>query len=193
MRASREAAAESKARIVEAASTMLRERGVDGASIADMMEAAGMTHGGFYKHFGSKDELVAAAVRRAFAEISDRFDAREEKGDADSAAAAYVEEYLSRAHIERPGRGCPVAALGGDAARHPQPLAGTFAIGAEALITRLSRSKTRGRKSGANRARAIRRLTALVGTVVVARAVGPGPLRDEILAASAGLEAAREE
>ena len=189
---SRGAAAESKARIVEAASTMLRERGVDGASIADVMEAAGMTHGGFYKHFGSKDELLAAAVRQAFAEISDRFDAREEKSDADSAAAAYVEEYLSQAHIERPGRGCPVAARGGDAARHPQALAQTFAIGAEALIARLSLSKNRGRKSGANRARAIRRLTALVGTVVVARAVGPGPLRDEILAASA-LKAARAE
>jgi TetR/AcrR family transcriptional regulator, transcriptional repressor for nem operon len=190
MRVSREAAAESKARIVDAASTTLRERGVDGASIADIMEAAGMTHGGFYKHFGSKDELVAAAARRAFAEISDRFDAREEMGDADAAAAAYVEDYLSRAHIERPGRGCPVAALGGDAARHPQALSQTFAIGAEALIARLSRSEKRGRKPGANRARAIRRLMALVGTVVVARAVGAGPLRDEILAASAELEAA---
>ena len=188
MRRSREATAESKARIVATASRMLRRRGLEGASIADVMEAAGMTHGGFYKHFSSKDELNAAAVRAAFAEIADRFDARECEKGSDAAIAAYVDEYLSSAHLERPEFGCPVAALGADAGRRPQALAPEFKAGAEALIDRLSRFEGNGRTDAAARARAIRRLAMLVGAVVVARAVGPDALRDEIIAGVANSE-----
>ena len=85
MRMSREAAAESKARIVATASKMLRARGLEGASIADVMVAAGMTHGGFYKHFATKDDLNAAAIGAAFGEIVDRFDARESAGGVEAA------------------------------------------------------------------------------------------------------------
>ena len=185
MRASREAAAESKARIVETASKMLRKRGLEGASIADVMEGAGMTHGGFYKHFSSKDDLNAAAARAAFHEIVDRFDARERAAGVEAAVRAYVEEYLSPSHVERPELGCPVAALGADAGRHSEALAGTFAAGAEALIERLSRPSTEGPERETARREAIRRLATLVGAVVAARAVGPGALRDQILAACA--------
>jgi len=164
---------------------MLRRRGLEGASIADVMEAAGMTHGGFYKHFSSKDELNAAAVQAAFTEIADRFDARERESGVGAAIAAYVDEYLSNTHLERPERGCPVAALGADAGRRPEALAPEFNAGAEALIERLSRSDKDERRDAAARARAIRRLATLVGAVVVARAVGPGALRDEVMAACA--------
>ena len=168
MRMSREATAGSKARIVAAAAKLLRERGIEGASVADVMHEAGMTHGGFYKHFESKEALAEAAMRSVFRDTAGRFDAREAEAGWPAAVQAYVDDYLSQRHIENPGLGCPVAAIGADAGRRPETLSPAFAEGAEA------------------RAQAIRRLTMLVGAVVVARAVGPGALREEIRAAAEG-------
>src|SRR5271165_485249 len=185
MRMSREAAAVSKARIVATASKMLRARGLEGASIADVMAAAGMTHGGFYKHFATKDDLNAAAVSAAFGEILDRFDARKCAGGVEAAIRAYAEEYLSTEHVERPDLGCPVAALGADAGRRPEALSAEFSAGAEALLERLSRSSPEGAPHDAARAQSTRRLATLVVAVVVARAVGPGALPDEVLPACA--------
>ena len=182
MRVSREAAAESKARILAAASKMVRERGVEATSVADVMHAAGMTHGGFYKHFDSKDDLIAAAIRYAFDDVAERFDRRERQDGRAAAIDAYVEEYLSGGHMAQPGRGCPVASVGADAGRNTKVLAPEFAAGAEMLIERLGGSPGKPGSSSA-RARAIRRLARLVGAVLIARAVGSGPLRDEIIAA----------
>jgi TetR/AcrR family transcriptional repressor of nem operon len=181
MRKSKEAAAESRRRIVDTASRMLRARGVEGTSVADLMHAAGMTHGGFYKHFASKDELSDLATRAAFQEIAARFDERERREGRAAAWKAYIAEYLSSAHVEHPEVGCPVAAFGADAGRRPEALAAAFADGAEMLIARIA--STEGAASG--RADAIRRLATIAGALVVARAVGKGPLRDEILAACA--------
>src|SRR6516225_9681422 len=102
MRMSREATVQSRKRILGAASKMVRERGVDATSIADVMQAAGMTNGGFYRHFQSKDEMIAAAIRAAFEEIVDRFDRRLEQSGAAAAIEAYVNEYLSDFHVEHP-------------------------------------------------------------------------------------------
>ena len=157
---------------------MLRARGVEGASVAEVCAAAGLTHGGFYKHFDTKDALLAEATEAAFAEAASRFD-RHALGKGDAAAvAAYVARYLSRAHVAHPEQGCPVAAFGADAARRPDVLSEAFAQGVEALIGRFA--KVQG-----SRANAIGRLLTLVGAVVAARAVGEGDLRDEILAAAA--------
>ncbi len=180
MRVSRAAAAESRARIVEEAARMLRARGVEGASVAEVMQAAGMTHGGFYKHFESKNALLAEATASAFAETAARFDRREARKGVEAALAAYVADYLSPAHIAHPEQGCPLAAIGADAARHPEALSQVFADGVEALIDRVSRS-------GASRESAIRNLMTLVGAVVTARAVGSGVLQQEILAAARGV------
>ncbi len=180
MRKSKEAAAESRRRIVETASRMLRERGTEGASVADVMHAAGMTHGGFYKHFASKDELSDLAARAAFAEVAARFDERAQRDGDGAARQAYLDEYLSPAHVEHPEFGCPVAAFGADAGRRPEALAAAFSDGAETLIARMNRTG-----DAAGRAEAIRRLATAVGAVVVARSVGQGPLRDAILAACA--------
>jgi len=180
MRKSKEVAAESRKRIVDAASRSLRARGVEGTSVADVMHAAGMTHGGFYKHFTSKDELSALASRAAFQEVVARFDERERSAGRDAAREAYLAEYLSSAHVERPEIGCPVAAFGADAGRSAKALGGAFAEGVEMLIARIGSTD-----DAVERARAIKRLAGLVGAVVVARAVGKGPLRDEILAACA--------
>jgi TetR/AcrR family transcriptional repressor of nem operon len=178
MRMSREAAAESRARIVAEAARMLRARGVEGASVAEVMQAAGMTHGGFYKHFPSKDALLAEAATAAFGEAAARFDRRAARNGAEAATAAFVRDYLSAAHIDQPERGCPLPAAGADASRHPQALAETFSEGVEALLARVAPQETR--------AGAIVKLVTLVGAVVTARAVGAGALRQEILAAARG-------
>ena len=181
VRKSREATAQSKARIVSAASRMVRERGIDATSVADVMEAAGMTNGGFYRHFRSKDEMIALAIGAAFAELAGRYDGRSEQDGAEAAMSAYVEEYLSEGHLEHPELGCPMASAGAEAARNAGVFAQDFAAGAEEMIKRLAIGSHGG--DAADRAKAIRCLATLVGAVVIARAVGRGPLRDEILAA----------
>ena len=180
MRRSREATAQSKARILSAASKIVRERGIDATSVADVMEAAGMTNGGFYRHFRSKNEMIAMAIRAAFNEIADRYDCRSEQKGAEAAISAYVKEYLSEAHLEHPGHGCPMASAGAEAGRNGDVFAEEFVAGAEELIKRLADGSGVG---DAERAKAIRCLATLVGAVVIARAVGRGALREEILAA----------
>ena len=185
MRKSREKTAESRANILQAAARLFRERGIETTSIADVMDAAGMTQGGFYRHFQSKDDLLLQATRHAFDEITANFDCRRTAEGAKAALRAYVNEYLSREHIDHPGFGCPVAGFGCDAGRVGGALGSEFERGAEALIARTSsglEGSRRGIKS--SRAEAIRMLTMLVGTVVVARALRPSSLRDEIIEAS---------
>jgi TetR/AcrR family transcriptional repressor of nem operon len=186
MRKSRDVTAASKTRIISAASKMLRARGLVGTSLADVMQEAGMTHGGFYKHFQSKDELAAIAVRSAFEAIAAKFDQTQDEAGPEAATAAYLAQYVSLAHVENAELGCPMAALGADAGRQPSSLAQEFHAGAEQLIERLMRANPH-RSPTVARAEAIRTLLQLVGTVIVARAVGSGPLRDEVLAAGAAM------
>lgn len=181
MRRSREATAHSKARIVSAAARMVRERGIDATSVAEVMAAAGMTNGGFYRHFESKDEMIGSAIDAAFDEIAERFDRRLRQSGAAAAVDAYVEEYLSERHFQYPGYGCPVAAVATDAGRSRGVFAGQFVAGVEKLIGRLMTGS--GGAGRAERTKAIRRLAKLVGAVVLARAVGKGALRDEIITA----------
>ncbi|WP_407522867.1 TetR/AcrR family transcriptional regulator [Methylobacterium oryzisoli] len=188
MRVSKEAAAASRARIVAAAARLLRERGIEATSLADVMAAAGMTHGGFYKHFRSKDDLVAAALGAAFAEHAERFAQRRAAHGVEAALGAYVEEYFSPEHVAHPGLGCPVAALGAETGRGAAEVSAALARGVEETIARLVAAAPPGSDGAAARAAAIRRLTAMVGAVIVARGVGPGALRDEVLAACAGTE-----
>ncbi|MBE7201890.1 MAG: TetR family transcriptional regulator [Parafilimonas terrae] len=183
MRMSKEAAAASRVRIVEAASRLLRERGIGATSIADVMAAAGMTHGGFYKHFRSKEDLVAAALEAAFATHADRFAQRSETNGPQAALQAYVAEYLSAKHVTHSGLGCPAAALGSDAGREAAGVTSAFSQGVEALIAHVAAGAPAGTEAPEARASAIRRLAMMVGAVVVARGVGEGPLRSEVLAA----------
>jgi len=183
MRKSREAAAESNARITQAASRLVRARGFEATGVADVMQAAGMTNGGFYRHFESKNDMVSAAIRAAFDELVARFDHRLEQNGAAAAIDAYVTDYLSDWHLLHPEQGCPVAAVGADAGRSGGAFADQFVEGAERLIRRLATGSGDEAGTRTDRDEAIRRLAALVGAVVVARAVGPGDLREEILAA----------
>src|ERR1700761_7367242 len=107
MRVSQAEKEKSHARIVAGASRLLRERGLNGASVDEVMKAAGLTHGGFYKHFDSKGALIEAAIGAAL----DGFAEPLERGEPERAVAAYRALYLSEGHKNHPGIGCPVASL----------------------------------------------------------------------------------
>src|SRR6266404_2948082 len=110
MRKSREEAAETRKRIVRAAARQFREKGIAAAGLAELMKAAGLTHGGFYKHFTSKDQLVAETTAAAL-------DTLLEEMDAHPTINAAVAVYLSTRHRDNPPSGCPLAAIGSELSR----------------------------------------------------------------------------
>jgi TetR/AcrR family transcriptional repressor of nem operon len=176
MRVTREKAAENRANIIEAASRLFRERGIDGVGLDAVMAAAGLTHGGFYRHFRSKDDLAAAAIA---------YGQQLSAGRQDQAGTLHdlVGSYLTRAHIANPGEGCTVAALGTDVGRQGPELRAHFTTHFRRSITRVA-SLVRGRTEAARRQQALAVLAQLIGAVVLARAVDDPALVDEILAAS---------
>jgi TetR/AcrR family transcriptional regulator, transcriptional repressor for nem operon len=182
MRMSRDAMARHRKDIVAAASRMMRERGISATSVADLMQAANLTHGGFYRHFESKDALAAEAIAAAFDDHVRGLGTNIEKLGPEAAVEDYVGDYLTRRHLTRPGFGCPMAALGGDGAREAKVVQEAFAGGTRKLIDRLAAAQTGA--PAERRAAAIRLLATIVGAVVMSRAVGEADLGDEILAAS---------
>ncbi|WP_342452967.1 TetR/AcrR family transcriptional regulator [Pararoseomonas indoligenes] len=175
-------AAENRARVVETAARLFREHGFDGIGVDSLMREAGLTHGGFYKNFESKDALAAEACTQAMDAAAERWAALIEASGPD-ALARLADQYLSPAHRDRPGGGCTVAALAAEAGRRPGPLRATFGRGLRATLERLSRIMP-GRSEAARRERAVAAYAGLVGTLVLARAAADHPeLSDEILAA----------
>jgi len=184
MRVSKEQAAENRRRIVEVAGTMFRERGFNGIGVADLMKEAGLTHGGFYGHFGSKDDLAAEACTLALAKAAERWGmAADEAGGPDDPLAAIAGFYLSAAHRDAPASGCPIAALGVDAARQDGPVRRAFTDGLRPFVEVLGRLVP-GRSWAARRETALATLSAMVGAVILARAVDDPALSDDILAAA---------
>jgi len=133
LRVSRQKAAEHRERIIDAASALFRERGFDGVGVADIMKAAQLTHGGFYGHFASKDDLIAQSSQRAMARAAMSW-TNVTTGEAKNPYAALLAHYLSPRHRDDPGQGCAFAALSGDAARCGKPVRSAFARGLEPLI-----------------------------------------------------------
>lgn len=163
--------------VVETASNLFRERGYDGVGVADLMAAAGFTHGGFYKQFRSKADLMAESAACGIEQTVAL--------SAGVAAPEFVRYYLSREHRDSRGTGCTMAALGGDAARQPEAIRAEFAAGIERLISVLSpeRSALDGVDTGQARARSLDILAHAVGAIVMSRACpDDSPLADEILA-----------
>jgi TetR/AcrR family transcriptional repressor of nem operon len=109
--------AETHRKVVKDASRRVRAEGLTGAAVAAVMRDAGLTHGGFYKHFGSKDELLMAGVSEAFRDIAERLAVIAERSRPGSEWKAIVRAYLSPQHCEHPELGCPVAALAPELAR----------------------------------------------------------------------------
>ncbi len=181
MRHSEEDKWRSHERIVEAAARRIREAGTDGPGVAEIMSDAGMTHGGFYKHFASRDELIAEAAARACAEGSARV--TETTARAADPLAALITTYLSAEHRDDPGTGCAVAALGGDAARPGNPARGAYTAQIRSYIDRLEGLLAEdGAGARDLRERAIATMSCMAGALVIARAVEDPELADEMLA-----------
>jgi TetR/AcrR family transcriptional regulator, transcriptional repressor for nem operon len=164
--------------IVEIAAQKMRESGTDGPGVAEIMKEAGLTHGGFYKHFDSRDDLVAEAVEAAAAQS--RAGYLEVTADAEDPLAAFVDWYLSSTHRDDPGSGCAVVALGADAARADERVRATYRGQVEVYIAHMEELLGAGADA---RPRAIAAVSSMVGAVLMARAVGDEPLSEEILAA----------
>ena len=174
--------------VVETASQLFRERGFDGVGVADLMAAAGFTHGGFYKHFGSKADLMAESTACGIARTAAMCEGLD--------ASTFVGHYLSREHRDGRAAGCTMAALGGDAARQPEPVREAFADGVEHLVAALIQqgSDLTATDAAQARARILDVLAHALGALVLSRACpDDSPLADEFLAVSreAILEALR--
>jgi TetR/AcrR family transcriptional regulator, transcriptional repressor for nem operon len=178
-RASKADAARHREEIVDAASRLFRERGVGEVSVPEVMAAAGLTHGGFYRHFPSKDALAGTAVQAAFAGQAERVRVLAEQHGGDPAAtrAAFVDRYLSSAHRDAPGRGCPNAALAVEVGRAEpgSALRAVYGEAARSYVTELSEL------TGTDETTTLADLAALVGAMVIARASAGDPLSDQVL------------
>jgi TetR/AcrR family transcriptional regulator, transcriptional repressor for nem operon len=181
-RVSRAQAERNHQRVIDEAARLVRESGTGGVSIPQVMNAAGMTHGGFYKRFASKDELVALAARAAFAErLTDLVDApAADTPSADSAATRrrFLQRYLSTAHRDHPGAGCAAVALAADSARagSGDPLREAYVDGLRQMVDALV-------ALGSDEPAVLVDLATVVGAVVLARATAENELSEEILAA----------
>jgi TetR/AcrR family transcriptional repressor of nem operon len=167
----------SHARVVKKASRLYRERGGEGASVDAIMAAAGLTRGTFYAHFADKDALLAEALLTAFEEARENLLGR----DASLRGRKWLERaarvYLSDQHVDDPGGGCAVAALGAEVARADPKVRRAFTRGVERVLDGMT-----GRLG--DRERALGALATMIGGLVLARATEDAKLRDEALAAS---------
>jgi TetR/AcrR family transcriptional repressor of nem operon len=165
-------------RMVKVASKRLREEGLEGVGIAELMKEAGLTVGGFYKHFDSRDDLVAEAVSSAFGTWKRRADAAASGGPPIS-YAKLIDDYLTEAHRNNPGTGCAISALAGEIARSDKR---TRALASEEIRNNLQliAGLLPGKDSAARR-KAIMTYSALVGAMSLARAVSDEALSREIL------------
>ncbi|PJI96093.1 TetR family transcriptional regulator [Acidovorax sp. 69] len=187
MKVSKAQAAENRQGILDAAARLYRERGLTGVGVADITRDAGLTHGGLYRHFASKDALVQEACARAF----DWSIAPLDGATPNTTVGERIQSYLSPQHRDSPGTGCPVAALAVDAGRAGGELSEVFAQGIERNIGRFAQllaDSSAGVGSASlpaqDRARAMQVLATLVGGLVLARATAAArpALSDDILA-----------
>lgn len=179
MRVSRAEAAQNRERIIEVAAKLFRERGFDGIGVADLMKSAGLTHGGFYGHFASKEDLIAQACARAQACSLDTLQQAAERGG-ENGLSALASAYLSLSHRDQPGEGCVLAALGAEAARHGSPIRSTFTGGVRSALDLLMQLVP-GKSKRAKRERALATYASMIGAQVLARAVDDPELSEEVL------------
>lgn len=182
MRVSREKAAENRARIIEVASKLFRERGFDGVGVADLMKSAGLTHGGFYGNFESKDDLILQACTQALEQSLDALKKEVEHGGED-ALNNIATAYLSPAHRDHPGEGCAMAALGAEVARNSSPVRAAFTKTVQSAIDLLTQIVS-AKSKRAKRKRSLAIYSSLVGGLVLSRAVDDPELSAEILQAT---------
>ena len=177
MRVSKEQAAKNRDRILEAASRLMRERGISSVGVDALTEAAGMTHGSLYSQFGSKERLVEEAVGHAI-------EAKGQEVPEGFALSDYFSEYLSAAHRDEPGSGCPFAALSCEMSRQTKGVRDRFTAGVRSMVALLSSRMQSGLKPRQREEKALATAASLVGALVLARAVNDPKLSDDILRAT---------
>jgi len=182
MRYSKEHKQETHARIVKKASVRLREKGAHGIGVADLMKEAGLTHGGFYAHFDSREALVIEAFAYAMDRSTERWRKVAEQTPPDKRLATIVDNYLTPVHRDDPGHGCAVPTLGAEIARESPKTRKAFSAKLEQMIDMMADQVLDVPRKVA-RKQAIAALTTMMGTLVLSRIAGNGEFSDEILGA----------
>jgi TetR/AcrR family transcriptional repressor of nem operon len=169
-RVSQAEAQANRRRVVQAASRLFREKGIPNVSVAEVMEAAGLTHGGFYKQFESKSALVDEAAAQGFTDMLDKLALLSRESDGHQAAwSELLGSYLSGEHRDHPGDGCPAAGFAGDFA-HGREHAETYSAGVRRMAEWIAPDKD-----------GLAALACLVGGILLARATADTPLSGQIL------------
>jgi TetR/AcrR family transcriptional regulator, transcriptional repressor for nem operon len=187
MRYSKEHKQETHARIVKKASVRLREKGAHGIGVADLMKEAGLTHGGFYAHFDSREALVIEAFSFAMDHGTERWRKVAEETLPEKRLTSLIDSYLTPDHRDNPGQGCMVPALGAEIARESPKTRKAFAAKLEEMLETIA-DQVIGVPRKTARRQAMGILATMMGTMVLSRIAGNGEFSDEIL--GAGREAA---
>jgi TetR/AcrR family transcriptional repressor of nem operon len=182
MRYSKDHKLETHARIVKKASVRLREKGAHGIGVADLMKDAGLTHGGFYAHFDSREALVIEAFAYAMDRSIEHWRKKAELTPPDKRLAAIVDSYLTPAHRDDPGHGCAVPALSAEIARESPKTRKAFAAKLEQMVEMIAAQIPDVPRKTA-RKQAMASLATMMGTLVLARVAGSGEFSDDILGA----------
>ncbi len=180
MRKSRNEAARTRERIVSGASAMFRERGLADVGVAELMADAGLTHGGFYAHFKSREALVVEAIRFALVQSAQRIYLSELKNGDQPGYSRLIHKYLSERHRDDPKNGCVLASLGAEVARRDGESRSVFSEGFDELVTLLAELSP-ARTRNARRAHILSVISALAGALTLSRAVNDPDVSDEIL------------
>jgi TetR/AcrR family transcriptional regulator, transcriptional repressor for nem operon len=162
--------------IIREAARLFRERGFTGVSVAEIMQATGLTHGPFYNHFPSKEDLMAKSLEHG---MQSSLASIEQVGNSAKKTAEYLDRYLSTAHRDAPGKGCTMAALAADIRQQPE-VRRTFTAHVKAIIEKMA-SNFSWRSKRPARGDSIRMLSTMVGALILARAVDDEAFSKEIL------------
>jgi TetR/AcrR family transcriptional regulator, transcriptional repressor for nem operon len=180
MRYSKEHKFQTHARIVKKASARLREKGAHGIGVADLMKDAGLTHGGFYAHFDSREALVIEAFSHAMDRSTEHWRKQAEETPAEKRLSTIVNTYLSPLHRDNPGQGCAVPALASEISRESAKTRRAFASRMQQMIEMLAK-QFHGMPPKAARKQAVSALATMMGSLVMARVAGNSEFSDEIL------------
>jgi TetR/AcrR family transcriptional repressor of nem operon len=183
MRVTRTQAAENRARVIDVASRLFREHGFDGVGLNELMKGAGLTQGGFYKQFESKQDLAAQACDRAM-ELGAEQWSRAATSKPDAPFMALIDFYLSPEHRDEVGDGCPLVALGSDAGRQGAEVKASFETGIRARLEVLDDYMPEGDRKSA-RAKSMVVLSTMVGALLLSRATDDDDLSNDFLKSAA--------
>lgn len=183
MRVSRAKARENHQAVINAASQLFRERGFDGIGLKELMKGAGLTQGGFYKQFTSKEDLVKQAVRRSM-EVATRRWSDASAANPETRLEAVISFYLSLEHVQERGQGCPLVALGSDGARQSEDVKALFEAGVKAHLSVLDELAPSSEHETPY-AKAMVVLSLMVGALTLSRVVNDQILAEDILHAAA--------